>query len=882
MTGRQKKPKATNLKDYRPPEFIVESVDLKFDLDPSETLVVARLTMRRGADTPADSPLRLDGGKNLDLRSVTLDGETLGANRYAVDEDSLTIPDLGDRFELVIETAIEPRGNTTLMGLYQSESMLCTQCEPEGFRNITYFPDRPDVMAPFTTTLVADRERYPVLLSNGNPTGTGEADGGRHWAKWHDPFAKPSYLFALVAGDLAFLEDRFTTAGGRPVTLRIYTEPQNVDKSRHAMDSLKQAMAWDEKEYGREYDLDVFNIVAVEDFNFGAMENKGLNIYNSKYIMANPETATDNDYRSIAAVVAHEYFHNWTGNRITCRDWFQLSLKEGLTVFRDQQFSAAMSSPAARRIEEAQQLRSAQFPEDASPMAHSVRPESYIEINNFYTSTVYEKGAEVVRMMHRLLGGEGFRRGTDLYFERHDGQAVTTEDFVRCMEDAAGADLKQFRRWYTQAGTPVLDVDYGFDEEARTFSMTVKQSCPATPGQKTKEPFHLPFEVGLLDGEGRELPLHLEGEATPGPASRVLELREPEHTFRFTNIAAAPVPSLLRGFTAPVRLETHYSDQELAFLWAHDPDPFGRWEAGQQYGCRVILRAVEEIRAGTAPEPDSRFLDSVARLLAEDDSDAELNAYALTLPDETYLGELLEIIAVDAVHDARRLYRRTIGERLAEPLARRYQTLTGTDTGKLDGEGAGLRALKNLCLDYLAAGNGEEAAEFAWNQFTKAANMTDELAAFRVLAHGETARREAALDAFYGKWRHEPLVLDSWFQVQAASPRPDALEAVRALSGHPDFNLQRPNRARALLGAFSRNQVRFHDPSGGGYRFLADHVLAIDPRNPSMSARLMGEFTRWRRFDGERRDLMRGELERIAATPDLSRGAYELASKSLE
>ncbi len=874
--------KAIFRKDYRPPDYDIENVDLRFELGEEVTMVHSRLAVSaRGEQSP---PLVLDG-TDLKLESIAVDGRPLGAADYVVDSESLTIAAPPRKFTLDIVTQIEPQKNTLLEGLYKSSGNFCTQCEAEGFRRITYYLDRPDVMASFTTTIVADRELYPVLLSNGNEVATGLSDDGRHWSKWVDPFAKPSYLFALVAGDLAHIEDHFETRSGRRVRLRIYAIEADIGKCNFAMAALKKAMRWDEDVYGLEYDLDLFNIVAVRDFNMGAMENKGLNIFNTQLVLARPDTATDADFARVEGVIGHEYFHNWTGNRVTCRDWFQLSLKEGLTVFRDQQFSADVGASATKRIEDVRNLRGRQFLEDAGPMAHPVRPESYIEINNFYTGTVYDKGAEVVRMMHRLLGPEGFRKGIDLYFERHDGEAVTCEDFVRAMEDATGADLGQFRLWYSQAGTPEIIARGDFDAEAGIYSLVVEQSCPPTPGQPEKEPMHIPLALGLLDSQGRDMPVVLEGEAAgDGHAgTRILDIRAPRQEFRFTALESEPLPSLLRGFTAPVKLDGGYSRSDLAFLMARDSDPFCRWEAGQSLALQVILDLVRDHRAGEALVLDSGLFDAVRQVLGNDSLDAALKAEILTLPPESYIAQMMGEIDPGAIHAARVFVRDRIGADLAGEFARLYRANLTNEPHDLSAAAVGRRRLKNICLAYLMHGRAPEALGLCTAQFRDSDNMTDTLAAFTSLAQTDYPEREEALAEFYRRWRDDPLVVDKWFAIQATSERPDALDEVQRLIHHDAFDIRNPNRVRALIGGFAvGNQVRFHDPGGAGYRFFADQVLAIDRINPRIAARLVTVLERWRLYEGKRSALMRAQLERILSQAKLSKDVFEIASKSLQ
>ncbi len=871
------------LKNYQPPAYLVDTVELRFDLDEARTTVHSKLALRRNPAAAARDQTLVLHGRQLVLKHLRLDGRELGAERYRRDEETLCIEGVPEAFCLEVVTETSPLNNTSLEGLYTSGGNFCTQCEAQGFRKITYYPDRPDVMARFTTTIAASREKYPVLLSNGNLVEQGSLADGRHFAVWEDPFRKPSYLFALVAGDLVSIEDSFVTASGREVQLRIYVEARNRDKCAHAMRSLKKAMRWDEEAFGREYDLDIYMILAVDDFNMGAMENKGLNIFNSKYVLARPETATDADFQAIEGVIGHEYFHNWTGNRVTCRDWFQLSLKEGLTVFRDQQFSADMTSRAVKRIEDVRILRNAQFPEDAGPMAHPVRPDAYVEINNFYTSTVYNKGAEVIRMYHTLLGVEGFRRGMDLYFERFDGQAVTTDDFLQAMADANGADLEQFRLWYSQAGTPQLLVAGDYDPAARTYALSIRQSCPPTPGQAEKRPFHIPLAMGLLDGQGNDLPLQLAGESAPAAAAtRVLELRRAEETFRFVNVPCPPVPSLLRGFSAPVKLQMDYSADELAFLMAHDSDEFNRWEAGQQLAVRLMLELIGDYQAGRPLALDSGFLEAFRLTLCDDRADPALLAQALTLPTETYLFEQMAVADPEAVHAVREFMRKTLAENLRREFtavlkASRTSGLYSTDPAEV-----GRRSLKNLCLSYLMTLEDPDIVRWCREQFEQGENMTDVMAALHCLANSEAPERASALAGFYARWQQDPLVVDKWFTLQASSRRPDTLAEVKRLMDHPAFNIKNPNKVRALIGAFCQgNPARFHDAGGAGYAFLGDQVLAVNRLNPQVAARLLAPLTRWRRFDKERRQQMRAQLERLLQAADLSRDVYEVVSKSL-
>ncbi len=880
-------PAAIHLKDYRPPEFLIDRADLHLDLDPTETHVEANLLIRRNpAATRGDGDLHLDG-EQLQLDEVTLDGTMLPPAQYQQTESALIVRRVPDRFELRTKVRIRPEANTALEGLYLSKDLLCTQCEAEGFRRITYFLDRPDVMTRFRVTLTADPARYPVLLANGNPAGNETLPDGRHLARWDDPFPKPCYLFAVVAGDLALVQDSFRTLSGREVDLRIYVEPENRDQCDHAMASLKHAMAWDEAEYGREYDLDLFMIVAVSHFNMGAMENKGLNVFNAKYILARPDTATDNDFAGIEGVVAHEYFHNWTGNRITCRDWFQLSLKEGLTVYRDQEFSAHMGSRGVKRIGDVRMLRARQFAEDSGPMAHPVRPDSYIEINNFYTATVYEKGAEVVRMQAQLLGPARYRAATDLYFERHDGQAVTTDDFVNCMEDASGIDLGQFRRWYGQAGTPVLECSDDWDPATGHYELTVRQHTPATAGQPHKQPLHMPLAIGLIGADGHDLPVRLAGEAqAPAPGTRMLELRAAVERFRFEGMNERPMPSLLRGFSAPVRLRYPYSDGDLMFLMAHDSDGFNRWDAAQSLAQRRLLALVDDPELAPPQDLDDGFITAFRRALLDRDAEPALLAEVLALPSESYLADQMAVVDIDGIHRARKALGAAIARLLRDDLLAVYQAHHDTGPVTMDHEAAGRRALKNRCLALLMQAPDPQTLDICQAQYQAQNNMTDVIAALALLTDGDGADQQAlasaALTDFYGRWQTEALVIDKWFAIQAQSARTGALERVRALMDHPDFTLTNPNRVRSLIGAFAMgNPIHFHAADGAGYAYLANQILALDPLNPQIASRLLYPMTRWRRHDQTRQALLREQLQRIAATPSLSNDCYEVVSKSL-
>jgi aminopeptidase N len=884
---RTEQPKMIYLKDYQAPDYLIDETHLTFELFEDHTLVHAQLVMRRnpaaGSGLP---PLQLDG-QQLELLSLALNDRELTPSDYQLSDSHLVLQPGSASFVIDSSVRIHPESNTALEGLYKSSGMFCTQCEAEGFRKITYYLDRPDVMSKFTTTLSAEQHSYPVLLSNGNPIASGsEEEGGRHWATWEDPFMKPAYLFALVAGDLWCVEDSFTTMTEREVALRIYVEPENIDKCQHAMDSLKKSMRWDEEVYGREYDLDIFMIVAVNDFNMGAMENKGLNIFNSSCVLAKAETATDAAHQRVEAVVAHEYFHNWSGNRVTCRDWFQLSLKEGFTVFRDSEFSADMHSRTVKRIEDVAYLRTHQFAEDAGPMAHPVRPEAFIEISNFYTLTVYEKGAEVVRMIHTLVGAEGFRQGSDLYFERHDGQAVTCDDFIKAMEDANGIDLSQFKRWYSQSGTPRLAVSEQYDADARTYSLTFTQSCPVTPGQSEKLPFVIPVELGLLGQQGQALPLRLHDETAATGQSRVFSITEAEQVLTFVDVEEQPLPSLLRGFSAPVKLSFPYSRDQLMFLMQHDSDGFNRWEAGQQLSVQVLQELIVQHQQGEALVLDQRLVAALRSVLENPELDQAMVAEMLSLPGEGYLTEISEVADVEAIHAAREFARQQLAEALFEPLWQRYQAnrqVSRSSAYIAEAEHFARRSLQNIALSYLMLSGKPEVLAACLEQFEVCDNMTERLTALAVLVNSSfEEEKAAALASFAEHFKDNPLVMDQWFSVQAACALPGALQRVEQLMRHPAFTLKNPNKVRALIGAFAgQNLLGFHQADGSGYRFLADQVIVLNALNPQIASRLLAPLTRWRKYDSARQALMKAELERILASGELSSDVYEVVSKSL-
>ena len=871
--------------DYRPPAFLIPAVEFEFELDREATRVTSSFEFRRNPAGSGAAELVLDGEGQRDV-VVLLDGEALPTSAWTRDAHTLAIHAPPAKGRLAVHATINPAANVALEGLYVSSGVFCTQCEAEGFRRIAYFPDRPDVLATYTVTIVADRERCPVLLSNGNRIAAGPLDRGRHFARWHDPFPKPTYLFALVAGDLAALEDTFTTMRGREVSLEIWSTPRNLRRCTHAMAALKRAMRWDEERYGREYDLDRFMIFCADDFNLGAMENKGLNIFNSRLVLADPATATDGDYQAIEGVIGHEYFHNWTGNRVTCRDWFQLSLKEGLTVFRDQEFSADMGSRAVGRIAAVDYLRSAQFAEDASPLAHPVRPDEYVEINNFYTATVYEKGAEVIRMQQTLLGPERFRRGMDLYFERHDGQAVTCDDFVQAMEDASvvsgGPDLRQFRRWYSQAGTPVVRAAGCYDAARATYTLELAQRTASTAGQPDKAPLHIPFAVGLIGPDGTDLPLRLDRDASAEGTTRVLSLTAERQAFVFVDVPAEPVPSLLRGFSAPVRLEFDHTDAELAFLAAHDSDPFNRWDAAQRSFCRAILALAAAHARGEPLTLPSPLAGLAAKTVADDRADPALLALALTPPETAYLAGLVDTIDVDALVAAREFVVRALANAL-RPMLEAAHALHGPHiTYAPTQDQIGARMLRNVCLRYLGAIDDAPARALAVAQYDASDNMTDAIAALAALNHSAAAEREALFARFEARWHDEPLVLDKWFALQASSHRPDTLARVRSLLAHPKFDARNPNRVRALVATFARRNWRaFHRTDGSGYAFVGEQVLAFDRRNPQLAAALAGAFNLWRRFAEPRRSLQRTALEAIARASELSPDVAEIVERNL-
>ena len=877
------------LEDYRPTPYAIPETRLDFMLEPERTFVRAELVIERRPGTPPGTPLVLDGD-DLKLVRLAVDGRPLAANGYTASPDQLTVSDLPQdgRFTLEIVTEVNPATNRQLSGLYRSSGVYCTQCEAEGFRRITYYYDRPDVLSVYTVRLEAEREAAPILLSNGNPIESGpiESDAvagspDRHYAVWHDPHPKPSYLFALVAGSLGVVKDHFTTRSSRPVDLAIYVEHGKEGRARYAMDALKRSMRWDEEKFGREYDLDVFNIVAVSDFNMGAMENKGLNIFNDKYVLADPQTATDGDYASIEAIIAHEYFHNWTGNRITCRDWFQLCLKEGLTVYRDHEFSADQRSRPVKRIAEVKLLKAQQFPEDAGPLAHPVRPREYREINNFYTATVYEKGSEVVRMIRTIIGPDLFRKGMDLYFERHDGEAATIEDFIKVFEDVSGEDLTQFALWYDQAGTPRVDAEFRYDAGAQTFTIHLRQSLGPTPGQPAKKPMHIPIAFGLVGPDGRDMaPASVEG----GDVRHdVIHLRRASETINFHGIAVRPVPSLLRGFSAPVNLNAPLGAEDRSFLALNDSDPVARWQAMTGIFMEGLLDGAKRVRGGHRPETDAKIVELAGRVAADESLDPAFRALCLTLPSESDIArETGDNVDPDAIFASRNHMIGAIAATHAAAFAGLYDALRQEGPFSPDAKAAGGRTLRNTLLDYLSAHENNEAR--AARQFTEADNMTDRFAALAVLVHrfGDAGATKAALAAFEQRYGADGLVMDKWFSVQAMRPGTGTLQAVRDLTRHRLFSLDNPNRVRSLIGAFSAsNPTGFNRRDGAAYAFFADTVLAIDPKNPQLAARLLTAMRSWRSLEETRREHARAALARISGTERLSTDLRDIVDRTL-
>ena len=871
------KPQTVYRKDYQKPDYQVDEVDLDFDIHDDITHVTSVMNIHSEHDRSGNvKPLVLDGDE-LNLVSLKINGKTLKPEDYILDDKFLTIPNPPEKFKLEVKTDVKQKENTQLQGLYDSDGIICTKCETEGFRRITFFPDRPDVMAKYTTTIRADKEKLPVMLSNGNFKEEGELEDGRHYSKWVDPHPKPSYLFAVVAGKLDHVKDNFKTMSGKDVSLNIYCEKGKGDKCDYAMDSLKRSMKWDEEKFGREYDLDIFNIVAVSKFNSGACENKSLNVFNDALVLANPETATDANYKKIESVVGHEYFHNWTGNRVTIKQWHDLSLKEGFTVYRDQEFSSDERSRAVQRIQDVSDLRAGQFPEDAGPSAHPIRPDSYISVRNIYTGTVYEKGAEVIRMQERLLGKEKFRKGTDLYFKRHDGKAITCDDFVKAMEDANSVDLAQFKRWYSQAGTPDVTAKGKYDAKTKTYELTLSQKTPATPDQPIKKDFVIPVEVGLLDKNGKDMPLDIEGKT-----SKVLKLTKSTQTFKFENVEEPPVLSANRGFTAPVNMNIEYSDKEYAHLMAHDSDLFNRWDAGQQYATKNMLQMVKDIQKGKEPKPDESYIKAIGSYLKDDKLDKEFVAEAMVLPSEKYIADQMDVIDVDAIHKARGVMQKAISVELKDELLASYEKNQTLGEYSYDTESMGKRGVKNTSLAYLSKNDEPKLQKMMVNQYYSAKNMTDRDSAIRFVVNSDSSKRKEILDDFYNRYKDESLVVDKWLSMQAVAPRADTLDKVKELMNHEGFAMDNPNKVRSLIGAFSAgNPVCFHAKDGSGYEFLADQMIKLDKINPQVAAKMLTPLSRWKKLDPERQELMKKQLTRIINDPELSSNSYEVVSKSL-
>jgi len=877
----QHEPQPIYLKNYQVPAYLIDDIDLDFDLYEDYTVVKSHMRVRHNRLSISKVKDLVLNGIGLTLESIKMNGTSLSDAEFQLTDQELTIHHVPDNFDLEITIKIYPSNNTALSGLYRSANTYCTQCEAEGFRRITYFVDQPDVLSRYKTTITADASQFPFLLSNGNLINSGKLENGRHFAKWEDPFKKPCYLFALVAGDFDVIEDKFITQSGREIILRIYVEKGYGDQTYHAMYSLKEAMQWDEKAYGREYDLDIYMIVAIGDFNMGAMENKGLNIFNTKYVLARPENATDDDYIHILSVIGHEYFHNWSGNRVTCRDWFQLSLKEGLTIFRDQTFSEDTLSQAVMRIQEVNSLREVQFPEDAGPLAHPVRPDSYIEINNFYTATIYNKGAEVLRMLQTILGKVLFRKGMDLYFARHDGQAVTIEDYVKAMEDVSGIELRQFRLWYSQAGTPILSIEDDYDARLNIYRLTINQKTPPTPGQIDKKPLHIPIRMGLLDQQGNDIPLHIFDE--PIENEKVLHLTESMQVFHFENVSLHPVPSLLRNFSAPVKLDYPYSDHDLQFLFKHDKDSFSRFEAGQKYAVRLLMNLIQDHQHDKPLHLSRELPEMYEYVLHHDRDDNFLLAEMLCLPSEKYMGEQMDIIDVNAIHRVREFALTEIAKHLQTVFLEIYNNNHDT-TGvyKFSMKDVGKRQLKNRCLSYLML--LPQYAEIGMRQFEMSltTNMTDAQSALVALSNLDLPLRDTALDHFYSTWKHDALVVDKWLAIQAGTKQPIALQTVKKLMRHEAFDIKNPNKVYSLIGTFgSRNPINFHAEGGEGYAFLCEAVHQLDRLNPQVAARMVNPLTRWKRYDKERQELMWKQLELLLQDKKISRDLYELVSKSM-
>ncbi len=878
-----KEPQVKYLKDYKKPDFKIDSIDLIFDLDEDDTQVVSTLKISSDYDRSSGvRPLVLDGNR-LTFKYIKLNGRAMSPEDYAVTDQSLTVFNPPDEFTLEIGTQIHPKANTQLEGLYYSNGTLCTQNEPEGFRCITYYLDHPDVMSSFTTTLIADKKKYPILLSNGNPIETKDLDNGKHMVVWRDPFKKPCYLFAVVAGDLASLHDTFTTKSGRKVQLGIYVEHGYEDQASFALESLKRAMKWDEDVYGLEYDLDLFNIVAVSYFNMGAMENKGLNIFNTSCALVDKRVGTDIDFAHVESVIAHEYFHNWSGDRVTARDWFNLSLKEGFTVYRDQEFSRDMHSRALNRINDVFNLRTYQFPEDAGPLAHPVRPESYLEINNYYTATVYDKGAEVIRMYEKLFGKENFLKGCSLYFARHDGQAVTIDDFAKCQEDANHTDLTQFKRWYSQAGTPVVTAKADYDAEAKKYILTLKQETKPTPGQPEKLPFVIPLAIGLIGKDGQDIPLQLENESKAVGTTRVLVLDKPEQKFVFVNIAQKPVLSANRDFSAPIHFVMDYSDEERIHQSCYDSDLFNRWDASQQYAVKLILEMIKEVQNGKKePDVDENYIKLWGGYLTDKNSDPAYIARLIMLPQENYLADKMDVVDVDAIHSVRSRMKKVLAERYKKELLEVYRENDISDKPyRFSTEDAGKRSLKNMALSFLGSLEIDEIDQIVQHQYFNANNMSDRLAALNVCSNSKDPKRDEILEDFYQRNKQDTGVVNKWLFCCASADRPDAVSAVRRLMEHPAFEMTNPNKLRSVMGGFAYNQPEFHKADGSGYALASEMAIKVDGFNPQMACHMIRPMIRWKRFDQKRQELMKAALKKVIQKEGISKNVYELVTKSL-
>jgi len=878
-------PKPVLLREYKKPDYLIDNIFLSFELHSTKTKVCTKMDVRRNPDVEkkTELPPLLLTGEEITLNSVSLDGKKLSSSDYVLGEDTLQIKNVPNKFVLEIENTIDPEGNKALDGLYKSGNIFCTQNEPEGFRRITYYLDRPDVMAKFTTKIIADKKSCPILLSNGNLIESGDLEGGRHFAVWEDPFLKPCYLYALVAGDLGLIQDTYTTMNGRNIDLRIYCDKGNEEKCSHAMDSLKNSMKWDEDTFGLEYDLDIYMIVAVDAFNMGAMENKGLNIFNTSCVLANTKTATDRAFQRIESVVSHEYFHNWTGNRVTCRDWFQLTLKEGLTVFRDQEFSSDMNSRSVQRIEDTQGLRQGQFIEDAGPTAHPIQPQTYLEINNFYTSTIYEKGAEVIRMIHTFLGKEGFRKGMDKYFELFDGQAVTTKDFLHAMSVVNdNCDFTQFENWYVQSGTPQVFVDFNYSKNEKILTLNIKQKTPPTPGQPQKLPFHFPFKIGFLSNEGKNMPLKLRNRNNqPQIEKGILHIRNQEEVFIFEDVKERPLPSLNRGFSAPVKVVANYLDKDLAFLMAHDSDEFNRFEAGQVYATRIIEGLVSRSQNGLSLQLPEDYIQAFGRLIDQEGVSHSFKAKCLCLPTEELIYQNQSLIDVESTFRSLNFVKRTLAEVHKDKFLNLYNELDDKASYDIKISSIGKREVKNKCLSFLMELDTLEMNNICFKQFEESTNMTDELSSLGAFSNSKGEKREEVMNKFFNKWNHETLVIQMWLSIQASSSLPGTLDRVKELEKSSVYNITIPNIVRALLGSFANNNIHFHANDGTGYEYIGDKIIELDSVNPQVASRLAGAFRPYQLMVEENKNKMEKQLRRIVAHPNLSKNVYEIISKIL-